>query len=621
MSVNHKQNNQTETLQSYTFDGVEVTLTQSDLKFAQKMITQAFPVYSGIFQDANPKGAESFVAYQTLGYLRQKFGADFKMFHGADIEEVQAFVLEAAKDPSIIVYPSEDQFILMTHIKNRQGYEMEVNLQIFLSGPIITSSAIVNILSHAGFRDIEKDLDATIAYYSDLDAKNSSGGSTKAKMVKPNFIADQKLAYGANVVRRKSSVQLSTDYAQAAYGLLKSTGRTFKPTMNILNEMIAVKNKLGMTDEECDFFSAKADGLRSKAQFELDQINEYRKAIEFRAKELLGSRSFKNTRQGARLLAAGVPEHIYEGEMKKYGRQLWAQSLSEGDRKSLMKEAMTDREAEEIAVMNEEYSAKRAIALQQQCEGLGENALVKMAVAEYIRKYSDAKPDESGFSIFWDIFEDGIVQALHIYENLDKDVFVYEAPAAEFSAFFGNPELETRLKAVEEIKAFKAGDVVVVKPFNGVMALELKAGLFVPQNKKTLMAFPLAPEGHYFEATVVSVNKGQKGTEGISIRLSNVKHHGGEQAVEVPQPKQELQKHAFTLTQQAQAFVKQVVAEHGDEMPFLLQEFYVLGGALQMVVGGKLMPVSEVNPSLVSETAQPMAIKAVKVEADVIYCA
>ena len=597
---------QEEVLTPYVIDGVPVMVTEKDFGFVQRKTKQAFSVFSGTLYKPEHKGADSLIAHTALSYLKQKFGPDFKMFHGASLEEVHAFIERIMEWEDVTIYPHEDiQYIIMTSMKNEKGIDMEIDFQIFLSGKIITSSVTINILNRAGFRDIDADLTATMDYYASLQAKEVPG-SDKAKMVKPEFIADQKLAFGANVVRRKSSVQLSADYAQAAYGLLKETGRSFNPSMNILNEMILVKNKLGMTEEDCQMFSKAASKLHAMALNNIETISKYRDNIQRRAIYELGKRNFKNSTMAANLPNPSQSPDVWRKELMKHAYELWTHTLSEGDRKSLMNQVMTKSEAEYIAMMNDTNNTQLALALAKACENLGENAVMKMAVAEYIRKYSDPEENERGFSILWNIFEDGLVQALHEYEHMDKDVFVYNPPVTELFGFFVHPDADVRAQGLQEVLALKAGDIVTVKPHGDDMVLELKAGLFIAKNKKTLSAFPLAPQGHYFQAEVDFVNPKQQATEGLSIKLRNVKHIAPQQL-------------GFQLTEQAYEFVQSVIAQHGDEQPFFVQEFYVFNQTLHMVVNGAPVPISLVNEQ-VQASPEPQRVNPSSLKDRMFYC-
>lgn len=598
-----------------------VTIGQTAIKYEEKDIPtlslakqQTFSVSSYLFQEADPQGVDAILGYTTLNYLKSFFGSDFAMPHGTSVEDAKAFV-DKVKWMGLNVYEDEDQYIIAFDMENKDGQTMQIKLQLFLSGRVVTSAAFVEILHQDGFRDVEAELERTIAYYELLGKGDAS--NVKASMVRPSFIADQKLNYHFNVVRRKSSVQLSTDYAQASFALLSGLSRYLNPNMNILAEMIAVKNKLGMTEDDCKQFSEAANGLQAEAINAMKVIEDYRKGIERRAIEKLGLMEFPRSKEGQLTdLDEYSPEYLRLA--RSYGLEIWKERFTQGDKKSFINQVQTDTERDELAMLNEEYSVQLAQELRKACDGLGENAMMKMAVAEYIRKYADPSDTAQGFKMFWDIFEDGLVQALHEYENMDKNVVLYNAPAVETPAFFVHDNAEARLAGLEEVKALKAGDVLKVVPQNGVMVLKLEAGDFKVNGLKTQNAFPVVPEGHWFEAPIISVSASQKATRGLSIRIGHVELKGG-----APTPPEQDEQDVvvdFALTAEALEFIGQVVRGYGSLDAFIAQEFFVLDGMLHMKSDGQLVPVSHVNTLTVEASQEPVAVDIIEIENGKALC-
>lgn len=576
---------------------------------------QAFSVNSFLFQQAQPKGAEAVLGYTTLNYLKSFFGPDFVMPHGITMEETKTLI-ETAKAKGVSVYNDEDQYILAWTMPNSKGVEMQMKLQIFTSTESITSAAFVEILSRPGLRDVDAELARTVAYYEQLGKGDAS--NVKASMVTPNFIGDQKKNFKAQNVRRNSSVQLSTDYAQAAFKLLSSLGRSFSASsMNILSEMVLVKNKLGMTDEDCKRYSDAADGLEAKAQSAISIINDFRKTIERRAITALGYREYSKSVKGS-LDATERGSLQNDNVAYSYGLDLWINKLTEGDRKSLTRQVQTDKERDEIAMMNEDYAVGIAQELRKACDKLGENGMMKMAVAQYIRKYADPKPEESGFKRFWNIFEDGLVQALHVYENMDKDVVIYNPPEDNTPAFFTSDSVKAREAAIDEIKTIKVGDVLKVIPQNGVMVLKLQSGDFKVSGLKTQNAFPVVPEGMWFEAPVVRINHKQKVTEGVSITVGHVELQGG-----APTPPEQDEQDVvvdFAFNKNAMDFLENLLRERGSLSDFIVQEFFVLDGMLQMKSDGQLVPVSHVNAITVEASQQPVPVEILEIKDGKAFC-
>lgn len=586
-----------------------------EMRTIEEAKQQAFSVNSFLFQQAQPKGAEAVLGYTTLNYLKAFFGPDFVMPHGITMEETKALI-ETAKAKGVSVYNDEDQYILAWTMPNSKGIEMQMKLQIFTSSESITSAAFVEILSRSGLRDVDAELARTVAYYEQLGKGDAS--NVKASMVTPNFIGDQKKNFKAQNVRRNSSVQLSTDYAQAAFKLLSSLGRSFSASsMNILSEMVAVKNKLGMTDEDCKYFSDAADGLEAKAQGAISIINDFRKTIERRAIIALGYREYPKSVKGS-LNEAERGSLQNDNVAYSYGLELWINKLTEGDRKSLTRQVQTDKERDEIAMMNEDYTVGIAQELRKACDKLGENGMMKMAVAQYIRKYADPKPEESGFKRFWNIFEDGLVQALHLYENMDKDVVIYNAPEANTPAFFTSDSVKAREAAIDEIKTIKVGDVLKVIPQNGVMVLKLQSGDFKVSGLKTQNAFPVIPEGMWFEAPVVRINHKQKVTEGVSITVGHVELKGG--APTPPEQDEQDVTVEFEFTLEAIEALDEILKEFGSLHPFVVQEFFVWKGILHIKSEGILQPLTELNEITIAASVEPVAVEIVEIEGMKVVC-
>lgn len=588
-------------------------LTPEQQEFTKEMANQAFSVDSFVFHSTLENTPDHYFAYNTLKYLKKFFGADFEMPHNMSLEKAKAFV-EKASELEVFIEEDEDQFILLFSMENDQGVTMEMSLQIFISGDVVTSAAIVEVLNQQGFRDLEKEIIATQEFYERTSKGDAS--NVKASMVTPNFISDQKVNHSAQSVRRKSSVQLSTDYAQAAYKLLKNSGRHFSTSMNLINEFVTVQNLLGMDEDELKLFSEAAGGLQAKAMNARKIIEEFKRPIENRAKAKLGEEKFPKSMKASRV---NVDRHsgAWHKMAYAYGIDLWNERLTEGDKKSLIRAVTTDKERDQLAMLNEEFAVGLSQELEKACAPLGENALMKMAVAEYLRKYNDPKENEGGHKTLWDIFEDGLVQALHLYENRDKGVIVYSAPKADTPAFFVNADDEVRINGLAEIQNIHVGDVLNIVPVNGVMCLVLESGNFAVSGAKTSRAFPVVPETHSYTAVVKHINHGQKALEGLSIRVGDVELLGG---APTPPTEEEDVIVDFELTADALAFVDNVIATEGSDHPFIVQEFYVHHGVLHMMSEGTLFPVSHVNEITVAVSSEPVRVHMTELKGGQAFC-
>lgn len=581
----------------------EMTKQQAQQLAAQVANTASFNVTS---QEARKYNASTAISplkelvYAVTSHLRRKFGPDMDFIHGEKEEQLVEFRATAktlvAKGELTEINDVDSDIYIWANLTHTYRF------QVFKGAQRRTSQIIGQPKEQFGFRDAEAELRARI------DEHEMLYGSNKMPILRPSFIAGQKGEVGVRVIRRNSSVQLSTQFAGFILRELTEKKKGLTRSMNMLNEFVELQERLEISEEEFELLKQDVELLLTHTRNGMETIRKFKLAIQPRAIALLGLKTVHNLPELKirlkQMRAAG--EFVDMSALNNHfapiaGQLVWDNPMTTtGMQGAALRQAMTVLEADRLSDLNTTYSAELKAELRLAGEKYSDNGMLKLAVVGYVTQYSMDKEGLSGLSMFWDTFEEGLLTALSAMSE-DGELPQYKASPTPLPFFFlpamgDSASLVAAHAELAEMDILKNGIEVVT--IDGEVGIDLKAGFF-PLEKQAKKVKWL-PAGRDYVAKVTRY-KGFT-PSGISLQLAEI--------TPIEEPEQEVietieETVEETPTEESfDGFDGNEGFDWEQEAPDALEEFYVSDTeeAFEEVVEEVAAPVVLVPTQIILET-------------------
>jgi len=449
-----------------------------------------------------------------LSELRAKFGPTMQFIHGQTEKDLKDFykAVETFVEAGEMEWHNDVDSDILSWETDRD----EVTFQIFKGQVRRTSQLEVEPKERVTYRNVWQETMERVDFHLSVKAE-------KMPILRPAFIAGQKMETGVRVVRRHSSVQLSTEFGGFVIRELQAIGQTFKRSMNMLTEFMALEERLEIPEAEKELLLQRGATLLSYSNNAMEQIRAFKRGIEPRAKEMLGERNLTNDAQFKLDRATGnyTFQELKEKHCLRIGHDVWNnQMTTSGKRNAALRKAMTMAEKDRLAILNQDMNTELASVMHEWTKDI-ENGLVKMATLMYVQQYSIEKSGLEGLSVFWNAFEQGLVLALKMMgEEGELPVYVPSSKPIYFlfEPMLGNMALVPTAHAELTARGILNQDIEIVT-VNDEVGIQLECGFFPLQKRADRMKW--LPAGRSYVAKVTAYNNTVKA--GLSLQLSDIR--------------------------------------------------------------------------------------------------